>query len=374
MSEYQYYEFLAIDRPINQAAQEQLGLISSRAQITATSFTNHYEWGDLKGDPYEFMERWFDLHLYLANWGTRRLMIRVPRHCLNIEDLGPFLGTAEDAVVASLSGDNVIISIAFDELDLEDDWEDGSSQLGRLVPLRADLMSGDLRLFYLIWLIGVQNELAEDDEFEPLPGIGPLTAALQSFADFFIIDPDLVQVAAELETETPSSSKEDIDVMLSGLSDHDKVALLARIVEGDTSVAAELKSRMRKASAPPAGPRRTAGVLRKRAQEIAEARERAAAEQREARRQQEAEAAEKARRARMLALKQRGEAVWREVETEIERRNPGGYVKAEILLSDLKVLADEEGSESAFKRRIEDICARHGGKKTFVARLDKLRL
>ena len=57
MSEYQYYEFQAIDRPLDKAAQEALRSISSRARITATSFTNHYEWGDLKGDPRKFMEQ-----------------------------------------------------------------------------------------------------------------------------------------------------------------------------------------------------------------------------------------------------------------------------------------------------------------------------
>ena len=56
MSEYQYYEFQAIDRPLDQAAQEALRSISSRARITARSFINHYEWGDLKGDPRKFME------------------------------------------------------------------------------------------------------------------------------------------------------------------------------------------------------------------------------------------------------------------------------------------------------------------------------
>jgi len=91
MSEYQYYEFQAIDRPLDQAAQEALRSISSRARITATSFINHYEWGDLKGDPRKFVERWFDLHLYLANWGTRRLMIKVPKRFVNQADIDPFL-------------------------------------------------------------------------------------------------------------------------------------------------------------------------------------------------------------------------------------------------------------------------------------------
>src|SRR3546814_7652461 len=86
MSEYQYYEFQAIDRPLDRAAQEALRSISSRARISATSFTNHYEWGDLKGDPCKLMEQWFDLHLYLTNWGTRRLM-RSEEHTSELQSL-----------------------------------------------------------------------------------------------------------------------------------------------------------------------------------------------------------------------------------------------------------------------------------------------
>jgi hypothetical protein len=70
MSEYQYYEFQAIDRPLTKSEQEMLRGLSSRAHITATSFTNHYEWGSFKGDPKHLMESCFDLHLYCANLGN----------------------------------------------------------------------------------------------------------------------------------------------------------------------------------------------------------------------------------------------------------------------------------------------------------------
>ncbi len=75
MSEYQYYEFQAIDRPLEKSDLKALRALSTRARITATSFTNSYEWGDFKGDPRSLMERWFDLHLYWANWGGYR---RIP--------------------------------------------------------------------------------------------------------------------------------------------------------------------------------------------------------------------------------------------------------------------------------------------------------
>jgi hypothetical protein len=45
VSEYQYYDFRAIDRPLAKKEMAALRSISTRAAITATSFTNHYEWG-----------------------------------------------------------------------------------------------------------------------------------------------------------------------------------------------------------------------------------------------------------------------------------------------------------------------------------------
>ena len=141
MSEYQYYEFQAIDRPLDQAAQEALRSISSRARITATSFINHYEWGDLNGDPRKFMERWFDLHLYLANWSTRRLMLRMPKRFVNRTDIDPFLREIDWVE---------IVDICRDEVEVCDDWHDGSGQLAALSPLRADVLSGDFRLLDLL--------------------------------------------------------------------------------------------------------------------------------------------------------------------------------------------------------------------------------
>ena len=245
MSEYQYYEFQAIDRPLDRAAQEALRSISSRARITATSFTNHYEWGDLKGDPRKFMERWFDLHLYLTNWGTRRLMMRLPKRFLDRADIDPFLCKV-DWVEIWTSGDSLIIDICRDEMEPDDDWDDGFGRLATLAPLRADVVSGDFRLFYLLWLTAVQDELVSDDEVEPLPGIGPLTGALQGLAESFGIDLDLVQAAAERGADVATTAKDGLRETLAVIPEREKVELLRRVVEGDAHVAAEIRSRLRK--------------------------------------------------------------------------------------------------------------------------------
>ena len=150
MSEYQYYEFQAIDRPLDEADKEALGRLSSRATITSTTFTNEYHWGDFGGDPRKMMERWFDLHLYLANWGTRRLMIRLPKRLIDQSRLDAFV-TEVDEVEVYGSGENLIVDISFNSEESGYDYEyqeDGSGWLGSLAPLRSDLLSGDLRLFY----------------------------------------------------------------------------------------------------------------------------------------------------------------------------------------------------------------------------------
>jgi hypothetical protein len=71
MSEYQYYEFLALDQPLTDKQRAELRSLSTRAEISATRFVNEYHWGNFTGDPRMMMERYFDAFLYLANWGDK---------------------------------------------------------------------------------------------------------------------------------------------------------------------------------------------------------------------------------------------------------------------------------------------------------------
>lgn len=85
MSEYQYYEFRAVDRPLTNEQILELRRYSSRAEITATTFSVEYNWGDFKGDPRRWMDQYFDAFVHLANWGRRWFMLRIPSHVLNAE-------------------------------------------------------------------------------------------------------------------------------------------------------------------------------------------------------------------------------------------------------------------------------------------------
>jgi hypothetical protein len=91
MSEYQCYEFVALDRPLTSKEMAELRAISTRAEITPTRFWNEYQYGNLKTDPAKLVERYFDAHIYLANWGTHRLMLRMPTNRVDVRGLRPYL-------------------------------------------------------------------------------------------------------------------------------------------------------------------------------------------------------------------------------------------------------------------------------------------
>ena len=372
MSEYQYYEFVAIDCPLGQADLSEVRALSSRARITRTSFTNHYEWGDFKGDPVALMQRWFDLHLYLANWGTRRLMMRLPARLLDLERLEPFLQEV-DWVDVEAFGEHVLLDFLQDDEEPHADFDDGTGWLAALAPLRADLLSGDVRVFYLVWLSAVAQGLLPDETPEPLPGIGPLSGALDAFAEFFAIDADLVAVAAERDAGDRPPSGDAARAQVAALPEAEKTDLLQRVAEGDPHVESVLRARLRDDDAGAGGARRTVGELRRRAQARADERARAAAERRAAEQRRQAEAAERARRDRLDAVRQRGANAWRDVEAEIARRNAAAYDRAATLLADLKTVAAEEGTQDAYARRLDDLRARHARKPKLLARLDRLR-
>src|SRR5438270_13687826 len=98
---------------------------------------------------------------------------------------------------------------------------------------------------------------------------------------------------------------------IAAISARERDDLLLRVVDGDTHVVAELRNRVRKENLASAA-HRTAGMLRMRAKEIAEARERAEAERRGEEQRRQATGDQKARRARLHGDKQRGSSVLRE--------------------------------------------------------------
>ncbi len=87
MSEYQYYEFQAMDRPLTDEEQAAMRQLSSRVVLTPTSAAFTYNYGDFRGDPEKVLLQYFDAMFYIANWGSCQLMFRFPQKVLDLEQM-----------------------------------------------------------------------------------------------------------------------------------------------------------------------------------------------------------------------------------------------------------------------------------------------
>jgi hypothetical protein len=201
VSEYQYYEFVALDRPLTPVEMAELRSISTRAQITPTRFFNEYHWGDLKADPTELLVRCFDVHVYFANWGSRRLMFRLPKPAVNLDDLRACVPGGPATL--TVTEQHVVVDLWSETEEPEDEWFEDGQLLASLTPLRAELLRGDRRVAYLAWLLAVQTGELDPDSPEPrVPhGLDGPSASLAALTSFLRIDPDLLAAAAPVGVE-----------------------------------------------------------------------------------------------------------------------------------------------------------------------------
>lgn len=89
MSEYQYYEFQAIDRPLTAEEQGEIGSWSSRTHPTSTQAIFNYNYGDFPKSPEKVVEKYFAAMLYESNFGSKRLIFRLPCTIIDEKKLIP---------------------------------------------------------------------------------------------------------------------------------------------------------------------------------------------------------------------------------------------------------------------------------------------
>jgi hypothetical protein len=247
MSEYQYYEFATVEGELTEGQMADLRGLSSRAEITPTSFVNEYNFGNFRGDPQQLVEKYFDAFVYYANWGSRQFMLRMPADLLSLATVKPY------CVAQSLTARSVgkFVIVDFQASDDLADWQ-SDDWMEALLPVRDDLMQGDLRPLYLAWLSGVLSGAVNEDEREPpIPaGMKKLPERLHKLADFLYVDRELLKVAASVSDAAQvvaEPSQTELKNWISKLAVTRKNEFLLRVAEGETSnVQRELKQQFLK--------------------------------------------------------------------------------------------------------------------------------
>jgi hypothetical protein len=369
MSEYQYYEFQTIDRLLTEAEQAEVEKLSSHIDVTASRAVVSYSYSNFRHDPKQVLSRYFDAFLYLANWGTRRLMFRFPAGLVDLAAVEPYCG--EDQIDFTKLGAYQILEIQLDEEEGLG-WVEGEGILSGLIQLRHDILDGDYRCLYLAWLKAVTLDDPDSVAAEPEPpvpaGLQKLTPALQRLAQFFDIDPPLIESAASASpTKAEAVSDQVLQQAIARLTREESEEFLFRLAQGEAGLGLALKHKLRttlKASpAPEASRRRSVRQLLKAARQLKEQEQ-----------QRQAEEAEKRRIEELKKLAKREAQAWQEVEALIQRSQAKAYDEAVEQLVKLRALAEFQNTQPDFKQRVSQLRERYRSRHSFLQRLERVGL
>lgn len=249
MSEYQYYEFRAIDRPLTSDEMNAVKRLSSRVDLSPHHAKFVYNYSDLPAVATDLLAEYFDAMFYIANWGSCQLMFRFPKQVVDLAQMQTYCQPLiEEFLSISTRGEYVILTIEWHEEETDWGWIEGEDWLPRLLPLRDDLLQGDYRLLYLAWLKAISSEDALDSVTEPPvpPGLRQLSPPLQTFIELFELDPYLVTAAVESSGLPASFSDTQLQQMIARLSPEMQAQWLLRLARGEAQLSIAFKKTLLK--------------------------------------------------------------------------------------------------------------------------------
>ena len=365
MSEYQYYEFQTIDRPLTDRQREAISKLSSRVKPTKTSAIFTYSYGDFPGNPQTVLAQYFDAMYYIANWGTQQLMFRFPKSLIDIKQIQPYC--IEDCISISETDNYVILDICFyDEYGFG--WIEPGDELVQVIDLRNDILQQDYRLLYLAWLKAITIHDISEKEYEPPvpPGLDQSSLPLTAFVELFGVDEYLVKVAAKSSSKPISISDETWLNAISKLSREECNQILWQLFKGEPTLAVQFKQKLSKQITPSQSPSKSRRAI----MQLFQAAEQ---EEKETKQRQKQEAEVK----RIEELKQfasQEAQAWQDIDRLLIVAQAKPYEEAVKLLVKLRDLAVYQDKQTEFQRRLNNIYEKYSRRAGLLRRLRNVGL
>ncbi len=369
MSEYQRYEFMTIDRPLTRVQLDAVNALSSHIDASSTHALIEYHWGDFKHDPIDVLHKFFDAFLYWANWGAPELAFRFPRGILPVDLIDGY--DLDEFVTFTRYPDYDILDIHFGEMEAPDEWID--YELGSLIALRDELMEGDLRALYIVWLAnqrmvgGYDEEEGDDEEISvpPVPpAFGTLTAAQEALAELLQVPQELLVAAARHSGPAVAATGIDVAEWVKLLPPDRQNDYLVRLARNEPGLSRLLVKELRELSQdktrakPPRGEHVTYATLLAESKAIRDQLEREQREQEQA-----------AHRRHLQEIRDHQDDYWHQVDMAAVRGTGTGYDEAVRLLTELREAADHFKETQQFQERFRAWARPHLRRPALVKRL-----
>lgn len=383
MSEYQYYDFRRIDKPLTISEREAVADLSSRSYVTSHQATFVYNYGDFHGSVEQLMLKTFDMMLYVANWGTQRLMFRLPKTLIDIKELRDYF--ISDEIEHQQQGDYLMFDLHFNDDDGgSGDWIEGEGLLDDMLPLREELIQGDYRVLYLAWLKAAEKAMGYDGidakTQEPTvpAGLDNLSLAQQEYARFIELDEILIATAAKNSPKREQSSVPEADLSL--LSIDEKDDFLQRLCSNEAGLSTTLNRHLQtlqKSSTPIKKPNENM-PQRRYFFDIYEDYEQRFEQEKQAEKQRIDEEIER-RQQEEVRLYQRKldilcgqeKRLWETIYSLVQESIAINYAMAVDHIVDLHHLAQREGDIKIFKQRLSEFMQEYARRPALIRRLNE---
>ena len=371
MSEYQYYKFERLDGYLDAKARQALRAISSRAEISATCFQVYYHYSGLKAEPTELMLKYFDIGFYFADWGSIDAYIKLPAG--TIPDA--LLGFSSDGLYVYESDEWQLLIFSIEEYYEYFDNEYADDFFQHLASIRGELMQGNWRLLYLMWL----KECDFNEELEGIPLIQfnfeHLSEEVQAFATLYDIPLAWVKALAMVLSAQPSHQAKQVqfqfDAWLHNLTGAEKNTLLTTLFEQGQLTRHQALAMTRKESANKGETYQhwlTPDVI---SPFIEQAQSQLRQEQAEALAKKMA--IEKAEKEKALTdIYNRRGRYWQQAQEQADRTCASGYDAASGYLQQLNEAYQFKGDSPAFEQRFKHFVVANKNRKALLNRLSNL--
>lgn len=373
MSEYQLYEFQALDRPLTPLEQKAISLLSSRVKPTSRRAVFTYGHGDFRGDSEEILAQYFDALYYIANWGTQQLMFRFPDTLIRAKDIEPYC--VDGCITLTKNKNYYIMNLKFSSEEGFGWIEEDGKELDRLSGLRDEILQRDYRLLYLGWLKAIfceDSEIEAEDLEPPIPaGLQDLTPSQKHFIELFGIDEALVSVAAQASPERSPTSLNQLQQAIAQLSRQECDRILAKLMtEEPTLVAYEVRKTLEELMEEIAQSVQGKGKERRTVQHLHTLAE--CYRQEENRKSKEVAKLKHLEKLKSLAPKE--PQLWETVNTLLAKPQTQKYDEAVKILIDLRDLAMYQDRMTLFQQRINDIYQQYQRRSGLLSRLQQAGL
>lgn len=374
MSEYQYYEFRAVDTPLTESQKADVSKLSSRAYVTSHSASFVYNYRDFPGNTEKLMTSYFDAMLYMANWGSRQLVFRLPATLVDMKQLGLYCISEEIDRRRTPDKKHIILEFEFHDED-QAAWTEGEGWLDDLIELREELINGDLRILYLAWLKAAEKAfLMEDidaDTLEPpLPdGLNDLSPAQQVFVRYLEINKAIIAVASQ---NSPKIQKKlHFEAYIEKLHLAEQHDYLTRLSRGEKNLSALLNKRLQELAYQESKPQKDANNINRRTISALIESSKVWQDNKKKKAQRKAKLA---RQREIEALAPKKNMIWDKIETLIEEKKATAYKNAIDHLKDLRDLAEYQGELKRFTSRLTDIKKAYSNRPALIRRMRDAKL